>query len=79
MDPMDALLCGTRNGAAAMRKAGEKLGTLEPGKYADLVYLAESPLEDISNIRKIKAVFKGGDVVAEPNKDDERGKVGHRG
>jgi|GEM_PF-317830 len=79
MSPMDALLCGTRNGAAAMRKAGEQLGTLEPGKYADLVHLAESPLEDISNIRKIKAVLKGGEVVAQPSENDERGKVGHRG
>ena len=79
MSPMDALLCGTRNGAQAMRKAGEKVGTLEPGKWADMVYLADNPLEDISNIRAIKAVLKEGQIVAQPSDEDSRGKVGHRG
>ncbi|MFW5714100.1 MAG: amidohydrolase family protein [Brevefilum sp.] len=35
MTPQDALLCATRNGAAAMGIKGEKIGTLEVGKFAD--------------------------------------------
>lgn len=77
--PHEALLCATRNGAHAMRKAGEKVGTLEVGKYADLVQLAADPLLDISNIRKISAVVKGGDVVAVPGENPGKGLGGHRG
>jgi len=39
------------------------LGTVEVGKLADLIVLAANPLEDISNIRKLKLVFKGGNLV----------------
>ncbi len=79
MTPMDALLCGTRNAASGMRKAGERIGTLEPGKFADMVLLEADPLEDISNIRRIKAVVQGGQVTARPGDDTDRGKVGHCG
>ena len=59
LSPMNALLAATRNIAVAYGKASE-LGTLEPGKRADLVVLNADPLEDPGNYRKIALVFKDG-------------------
>jgi len=79
LTPMQALVCATRNGAQAMRFAGERLGSLEVGKFADLVLLESDPLEDIRNIRKIKMVLKGGQVVARPEEHAQLGQGGHLG
>jgi len=62
VSPMDVILSGTRNIAAAYKKLGE-LGTLESGKLADLVILDGDPLADIGNVRKIHAVMKDGQIV----------------
>ena len=56
---MDTLIAATRNGADLMGLL-DVLGTVEEGKLADLVVLAENPLENISNIRTIQMVFKDG-------------------
>lgn len=57
--PMQALVAATRGGAAVMGRAAE-LGTVEPGKLADLVILDADPLADIRNTRRIHRVIKGG-------------------
>jgi imidazolonepropionase-like amidohydrolase len=41
----------------------DRLGTVEVGKLADLIAVSGDPLEDISNIRRLKLVFKGGSLV----------------
>ena len=41
----------------------EELGTLEKGKIADLLVLDASPLEDITNIRKLRHVIRGGRII----------------
>lgn len=56
---MDALIAATRN-CADLCNVLDKLGTVEEGKLADLIVLAANPLDNISNIRKIKMVFKDG-------------------
>lgn len=61
--PMEAITIATRNNARVLRWDHE-LGTLEPNKLADFVILAENPLEDISNVRKVEAVYKGGAKVS---------------
>lgn len=48
----DLIVMATRNGAMAMGR-GEDFGTLEPGKFANLIILDEDPAEDISNMRSI--------------------------
>ncbi len=62
MKPMDAILAATSNIAKAYHKDRE-IGTLEPGKRADLIILDADPLADIMNVMKISAVMKDGAVV----------------
>ena len=62
MTPSEAIVAGTRNGALAAR-ALDDFGTIEVGKFADLVLLDASPLEDIHNIRKQAMVMKEGKVI----------------
>lgn len=62
MTPMEAIVAVTKNGAIASKMLDE-LGTLEVGKYADIVMLDANPLEDISNIRAINTVIRDGKIV----------------
>jgi len=39
------------------------VGSLKPGKYADLVAVKGDPLEDITLLEDIQAVIKGGKIV----------------
>src|SRR5215471_17220920 len=57
---MDIIVSATKNAAAVMGRQSE-LGTLEKGKFADLVILDGDPLVDIKNTRKIFKVMKGGE------------------
>lgn len=59
LSPMDALRTATSNPAEFMG-LGEDLGTVEPGKVADLVLLAADPLADIRNTRTVAGVVQGG-------------------
>jgi imidazolonepropionase-like amidohydrolase len=62
MSEMDALIAATRTGADLCEVA-DRLGTIEVGKLADLLVLSANPLEDISNVRKVKRVLKNGKLV----------------
>ena len=56
---MQALQTATRNPAEFMGRLKD-LGTVEPGKLADLVLLDANPLDDIANTRRIRAVVLAG-------------------
>ncbi len=62
LPPAAALLAATRNNARAIGQA-DQLGTIEPGKLADLVILDADPLLDIRNTRRIHRVIHAGFVV----------------
>lgn len=68
MKPMDAIKAATKTGAEVMMR--DDIGTLEPGKLADVIIVKGDPLEDISLLRKtdnIKVVMQGGKVVKNMN------------
>ncbi|MYJ18767.1 MAG: amidohydrolase family protein, partial [Gemmatimonadetes bacterium] len=62
MTPMEAITSVTRNGAIASGMLDE-LGTLEAGKYADVLVLDADPLADIGNIRALGVVIRDGKIV----------------
>jgi imidazolonepropionase-like amidohydrolase len=68
--PWQALLAATRH-AAELCGVGQDLGTIEPGKLADLIAVAADPLENIANLRRLLLVFKEGRIVSD--KRAERG------
>jgi imidazolonepropionase-like amidohydrolase len=47
----------------------DSLGSIEPGKLADLVLLDANPLEDIRNTQKIRAVVADGRLYRRPDLD----------
>lgn len=64
MKPMDILKAATINGAFAIGHT-DQLGTVTPGKFADFVVLNADPVQNISNVRSVFRVVKGG-VIYEP-------------
>jgi len=58
---MDVLVASTRNGAEAMNRAAD-LGTLEPGKIADLLILTADPSADVVNFRRLESVMRAGTI-----------------
>jgi imidazolonepropionase-like amidohydrolase len=64
LPPAAVLKAATINGASALG-IDDKLGSIEPGKLADLVVVGGNPLDDIKAARNVKFVIKDG-VVHDP-------------
>ena len=62
MTPAQAIVSATKNGARASQGLKD-FGTIESGKYADILLLDADPITDIHNIRKLSLVIKEGRVV----------------
>jgi len=72
------LRIATINGARALG-VGHKLGTIEAGKYADLVVVGGNPLQDIRRTRDVRWVIKAGQVYDAPAlMASVRGRLGPR-
>jgi imidazolonepropionase-like amidohydrolase len=73
MSPMEAILSAT-SGAAALLGLAQTLGTIEPGKLADLVVVQGNPLKRIGLLReRMVGVMQAGRFVSGPLKgSDER-------
>jgi imidazolonepropionase-like amidohydrolase len=62
MGNMDAIESATRVGAEAIG-VEKVLGTVSTGKYADMIMVNEDPLKDITALKRVGWVMKGGDVI----------------
>jgi imidazolonepropionase-like amidohydrolase len=63
LSPTAALLAATRDAARAIGgQAGRQVGTIQKGRYADLVLLSRNPLENIGNLEQVELVMIGGKV-----------------
>ena len=61
MTPMEAITAATVN-AADHLTMGDDIGTIEAGKYADIIAVAADPLEDVSVLMDMQFVMQGGEV-----------------
>ncbi|MEO8053119.1 MAG: amidohydrolase family protein, partial [Acidobacteriota bacterium] len=59
--PMDAIISGTSTAAESLRLGG-KIGSIAPNMAADIVAVDGDPLKDITAVRRVVFVMKGGKV-----------------
>ena len=62
MKPVEALQAATLN-ASQLLGLSDQIGSLDPGKFADVVALSGNPLSDIKAIDSVVFVMKGGEIV----------------
>ena len=65
MTPAQALRAATAS-AAELLGMSDVVGTIEPGKYADMVAMTGDPIQDVSVLEKVDFVMKGGVVYRKP-------------
>jgi imidazolonepropionase-like amidohydrolase len=62
MPSLDVIRAITTN-AAEMLGWQDRVGVIEPGKFADLVAVAGDPIADITELERVRFVMKNGEVV----------------
>jgi len=62
LTPLQAIQAATVNAADLLGWSG-KVGTLEPGAWADIVAVEGDPVKDVTTLERVKFVMKGGEVV----------------
>ncbi len=77
MSSRDALLAATARGAEALR-IEDAVGTLEPGKVADLFAVDGDPLHDPSALGRVVFVMKGGEPVVDSIRAGGRSRLGEQ-
>ncbi len=71
MTPLAALQSATIH-AADLMNWSDKAGTLEPGKWADIIAVDKNPLEDVRVLENVKFVMKSGVVYKNESKQESR-------
>jgi imidazolonepropionase-like amidohydrolase len=66
MTPMQAIQSATIN-AADLLGWKDRIGSIKPGKLADIIATSENPLDDIKTLEDVKFVMKGGKVYKNKN------------
>lgn len=61
MRPMEAILSATKH-AADLLGAPDRLGSIQAGRFADIVAVAGDPLKDITELQRVTFVMKGGQI-----------------
>jgi len=62
MTPLEAIRTATVNDADLLGWS-DKIGTIEAGKFADIIAVDGDPLADVTTLERVKFVMKGGEVV----------------
>ena len=62
MQPLDVIRAITTN-AAEMLGWQDRVGAVEPGKFADLVAVSGDPIADITELERVRFVMKDGQLV----------------
>src|SRR5262249_39282363 len=62
LSPLETIRAGTNN-AAELLGWQDRLGSMEAGKFADLIAVAGDPLKDIIELKRVRFVMKSGEVV----------------
>jgi imidazolonepropionase-like amidohydrolase len=62
LSPLEAIRAATTN-AAELIAWQAKVGSIEPGKFADVIAVAGDPIADVGELERIKFVMKGGTIV----------------
>ena len=62
MTPTEALQSATVN-AAELLGLSEQIGSIEAGKFADVIAVSGDPLTDITNMKSVVFVMKGGEII----------------
>jgi imidazolonepropionase-like amidohydrolase len=71
MSPMDAIIAATGSAADLIGDTGD-IGTIRPGRYADIVAVDADPLADVTVLEHVQFVMKGGVIYKEGGKVVER-------
>jgi imidazolonepropionase-like amidohydrolase len=61
MTPMQAIQAATSSAADLLGRSGE-IGSIKPGRYADIIAVSGNPLADIHELENVKFVMKGGSI-----------------
>ena len=61
LSPCESLRAATVNAAMLLRREAE-LGSIEVGKYADIIACTGDPLEDMEELTRLAFVMKGGQI-----------------
>lgn len=62
MTPMQAIQAATIN-AATLLEAASDIGSIEGGRYADIIAVRENPLDDVTRLEHVEFVMKGGRIM----------------
>jgi imidazolonepropionase-like amidohydrolase len=62
MSPMEIIVAATRNAAHVLR-LDEEIGTLEPGKVADVLIVRGNPLYDLNSLNNLRMVIHYGTII----------------
>jgi imidazolonepropionase-like amidohydrolase len=64
MTPMQIIISGTKHGAYVCGLENE-LGTIEPGKIADIIILKDNPLDDLEALLNVQMVIHNGEIITD--------------